>query len=37
MEKFINFIKKPIVWIVLLIAAVIGGIITWVVKARKRA
>lgn len=36
MEKFINFIKKPIVWIVLLVVTIVTAIIAWVIKASKR-
>lgn len=34
MEKFMNVLKKPIVWILALILAIMGGIITLILKRK---
>lgn len=34
MEKFMNVLKKPIVWILALILTIMGGIITLILKRK---
>lgn len=32
MKKIVNFIEKPMVWVVTLLITAVAGIITWVFK-----